>query len=510
MKKMARIVSLATCAVIVLSVVVPHALAADADADKKKAEAMVQTLLNEERIKEQERKLSAKLFFASGEKLFKARQFEKAEQDFATAVALDPTHAKARKRLSAVRGFLGKGPAHEMLGTAQAMESVRRELERARMRKAIGDARTQLLQKDYDDAIANLRNAANIARVLATHIDVSRDTAEIESLTAKAQAAAEAQKARKAEESARQAKAIVDAEKLRVIRVQRQRVSRLLEDSKNLYQDTRYLDAARKCDEILKLEPRNKEVVAFKDTCVNAQIAVDIKRYEKDKLTETASTWRRTRKEAIPYTDWRPLYPDDWEEKRLRMAGTQIKVETVADAKWKKELRNKLERPVSFDFFGTPLEDVVAFLRQYHKVNIVIDTKVVGADRDLTLQLEKVKFKNALDWALRLLDLSYTLEKGAIFISTKEKIGLSQRAVTRFYDVTDLTLDIKNFKPDIKAISSSDLDPDDMDDIFSEDDGDGGGEVKGFTGDSLVEFIKSVIAPETWKELEDDDDMDLP
>lgn len=503
MKSMVRVVSLAVCAVVVLSGVAPLALAADTE---KKSDAtpdeFIKQLLQEARIREQDRKRSAALFFDAGVKRYNARQFEKAEQDFASAVALDPNHTKAKELLAKVQGLLGKGTADSILIVERNRRKIEQGLERARMLKATADARTLLRQEDFNGAIAKLDEAGNIAKVLAAHVDVSRETTEINTLTAKAKAAREVAKAKEAKKRAEEATAIVKAEKERVLSLQRQRVSRLLEDAKSLYKDTRYLDAARKCDEILKLDPRNKDVLAYKDTCVEAQIAVDLKRYERDMLTETASTWRRTRKEAIPYTDWKPLYPDDWEEKRLRVAGTQIEVETVADADWKVKLQRKLELPVSFDFIATPLDDVVAFLRSIHKVNIVVDKKEVGGDQDLTLQLEKVKFKDALEWALRLLNLKYTLENGAIFISSKEKIGESQRTVTRFYDVTDLTIDIRNFKPNIQAISNSDLDAENMDDIFSEDEGGDGAEDKGFTGDSLVEFIKSVIAPGSWVEVD--------
>ena len=509
MKKMVRIVSLAVCAVVILGGVAPLALAADT---AKKAgvtpDEYVKRLLDEAKVREQERKRSAELFFTEGEKSYKARQFEKAEDALTTAVALDPNHARARKLLAAVQGVLNKGPAQKVMATERDMEVIQLGLQRARMVQATADARALLRQEDYDGAIAKLDDAGNIARVLNTRLDVSAESAEINSLTAKAKSAREAKQADKAKKTADAAKKFVEEAKRRVQDLQQQRITRLLEDAKNLYKDARYLDAARKCDEVLKLNPRNKEVIAFKDSCVEAQIAVDMKRYEKDKLSETASTWRRTRKEAIPYTDWKPLFPDDWEEKRLRVAGTQIEVETAENAPWKDALKQKLELPVSFDFIATPLDDVVAFLRSIHKVNIVVDKKEVGGDRDLTLQLEKVKFKDALEWALRLLDLKYTLENGAIFISSKQKIGESRTTVTRFYDVTDLTLEIRNFKPNIQAISNSDLDAENMDDIFSEDKDGGGVEDKGFTGDSLVEFIKSVIAPGSWVET-DMADIDL-
>ena len=505
MKRMASIVSVAVCGVLILSGLAPLAFAADAEADSDaKHKEMLKRLTEEAAVKEKHKQLSAEAFFKTGEKRYHERQYEKAEQDLKSALILNPNHAKAREYLDSVQRILGKGDADRIIVGKRIETQVELGHQRARMLKAMAEARKLLRQQDYARSLEKLDEARNIAKVLATRVDVGRETGEINSLTEKAAAARDAASKKKAERMSKQANDLAKAEKDRVLDLQRQRITRLFDDAKERYKDTRYLDAVRKCDEVLKLDPRNKEVIAFRDDCIEVQIAVDIKRYEKEKKSETAATWRRTRKEAIPYTDWRPLYPEDWDEKRLRTAGTQIEVESEEEAKWKKDLEVKLEERVSFDFIATPLDDVVAFLRQLRRVNIVVDKAAIEGrgNLDLTLRLEKVKFRDALEWALRLLDLKYTLENGAIYISTKEKIGQSQKTVTRFYDVTDLTIDIRNFKPNVQAISNADLDNEDMDDIFNEEDGDGGGESKTFTGDSLVEFIKSVIAPGSWADVQ--------
>ncbi|MFH1730842.1 MAG: hypothetical protein ABIF82_04220 [Planctomycetota bacterium] len=503
MKGIAKTLAVAACVAVVLSGLAPPVLAADATKPNPEAEDLLKKQLQEREVAEKYKRLLADHYFESGKKRFEERDYENAKRDFESALAANASHAKAKDYLASVRQLLGKTPAEEVLIGEINQERVEQGYQKARMLNATADARQLLRENNYDAALRRLDEAQNIAKVLATYVDVSAEEAEIGSLIDKASRARDAAKKRAEKEKLEQADRLARSEHERVLNLQRQRITRLIEDAKERSEETRYLDAIKKCDEVLKMDPRNEEVIAFRDQCHDKQIAADIKWYEEDKKFQTADTWRRTRKQAIPYTDWKPLYPDDWEEKRLRTAGIQIEVESEVEQKWKRDIEATLEEDVSFDFIATPLDDVVAFLINLKRRNIVVDKKAIegrGA-LDVTLRLDKVKYKDALGWILRLLDLSYTLEDGAIYISTKEKIGASQKKVTKFYDVTDLTVDIRDFKPNLQAISSAHLDAEDMDDIFNEQDAGEGEETDRFTGESLVEFIKSVIAPGTWAEV---------
>ena len=136
---------------------------------------------------------------------------------------------------------------------------------------------------------------------------------------------------------------------------------------------------------------------------------------------------------------------------RARMAELDQKRTVHYDARAWKPFKDKLNEPVSFDCIATPLDDVVAFLGNLKGVNIVVDKKAIEGrkDLDVTLRLDKVAFRDALAWICRDLDLGYTVRGGAIFISTPDDRLLPRgKTVTRFYDVTDLTIDVRDFRPD--------------------------------------------------------------
>ncbi len=103
-------------------------------------------------------------------------------------------------------------------------------------------------------------------------------------------------------------------------------------------------------------------------------------------------------------------------------------------AAWEKDIQDKLEKQISFDFVDTSLTEVLEFFRTQTGVNIVIDPRVLAAGQaPIQLKITDQKAKVALDWALRLENLEYTLVDHALFISTPTRKG----DVT-LYNVRDL------------------------------------------------------------------------
>jgi len=119
--------------------------------------------------------------------------------------------------------------------------------------------------------------------------------------------------------------------------------------------------------------------------------------------------------------------------KRL-IGARQAAEQALHDPKADQRIAAALGQPVSFDFIATPLDDVIAFLRNLMRINIIVDKRAISeaGDRnlDVTLRLDKVKLRDALDWILRLVDLQYTVRCGAIFVSTKEGIRARDLAIT--------------------------------------------------------------------------------
>ena len=129
--------------------------------------------------------------------------------------------------------------------------------------------------------------------------------------------------------------------------------------------------------------------------------------------------WEEEHRLASPFIGMRPIWPAEWDGE-----DNNVPVQSAKTGTWKAAFKRKLREPISFDFVDTPLDDVVAFMRSIHRVSIVVDTKAIEQKEDtgVTLAMENVSFGEGLEHILRPRGLAYTLENGAIFITTREKL----------------------------------------------------------------------------------------
>lgn len=153
---------------------------------------------------------------------------------------------------------------------------------------------------------------------------------------------------------------------------------------------------------------------------------------------------------------------------------------------------------MSFDFVETPLQDVLGFLSSLSNVTIVLDTEAIkGQAPQITLRVHEMPLASALNWVCKLAGLSYTLRDQAVFVSSARRIH--DKTVVRIFDVSDLTMEIKNFKGRATALATDAGQGGEFDaskDFFPA--GDEEEEQKGFSGEALIQFIRQVIAPSGW------------
>jgi len=137
-------------------------------------------------------------------------------------------------------------------------------------------------------------------------------------------------------------------------------------------------------------------------------------------------------------------------------------------------VRQALDSPVTFEFQGTPLRDVVQHLADFLRIQIKLDNKAlsdvgVATDVPVTCAFRNVRTRTALGLMLRELDLTWTVFDGVLLITTPEKEDSLMEA--RVYDVRDLVL-----AKDEKCKPFNDF-------------------------DSLIALITSTIKPTTWDQV---------
>lgn len=104
-------------------------------------------------------------------------------------------------------------------------------------------------------------------------------------------------------------------------------------------------------------------------------------------------------------------------------------------------IEQTLDETTSLEFVETPLQDVVDYLSDQHKVLIVLDKKSlsdvgIAVDQPLTANLRDVSLRSALGLMLEQVDLTWTIRHDALVITTPEPSEGSMAA--KVYDVADL------------------------------------------------------------------------
>ncbi|MBX7074989.1 MAG: hypothetical protein K1X71_17745 [Pirellulales bacterium] len=105
------------------------------------------------------------------------------------------------------------------------------------------------------------------------------------------------------------------------------------------------------------------------------------------------------------------------------------------------KIRQELDKPTTLDFVETPLNEVIAYFADLHKIPIQLDSRHleeagVAADTPVNLHLSGVKLRNALDLMLENLDLAWIVKNQVLVITTRD--AASEHLVTRVYPVADM------------------------------------------------------------------------
>ena len=109
--------------------------------------------------------------------------------------------------------------------------------------------------------------------------------------------------------------------------------------------------------------------------------------------------------------------------------------------KYELKIIDTLDKPTSLEFLDLPFEDSIAFLKEYHKLNIWVDRQTlidegVALDQPITLKLAGVSLRSILKLLLEPVQLTYLIENDVMKITTAAHA--SDRVVTRIYPVRDL------------------------------------------------------------------------
>ncbi|NQT88605.1 hypothetical protein HQ560_17700, partial [bacterium] len=383
--------------------------------------------------------------------------FSDALRNFERAVELDSSNKEAQEGLSKAKTLLGLEERRfgDLAGEYARHRKVALEVQKITLNNMYSKAVALFERERYDDAVEAFTRTAGHARYLAPLIDVSQIAQDCEDGIRKSLAAAEEKRRR--DERIRHEAARKEADRLLTERksLLDERTQALYQQAAVLFDQHRYEECRKVCDEILLKDPANGAAESLRQSATESQRYEDIDRAIKARRVETERHWQETRAMAVPQSEIIYMPRDRFEDVRSRIAVTAIGGELKKPEAWESAIRAAMNKKISFDFVETPLQDVISFISGVVDVTIVLDNEAIRDEAQppvVTLRVNEMRLESALKWVLKLVNLKYALRDEAIFVSKGEKIHGTP--VLRMYEVSDLTIDIKNFQGRQQALAS--------------------------------------------------------
>jgi type II secretory pathway component GspD/PulD (secretin) len=232
-----------------------------------------------------------------------------------------------------------------------------------------------------------------------------------------------------------------------------EKVADLMKQYKALYKEGKYDEAEVVAMKAHELDPDN---VAADAAVHVAQIHHNLATYrelksEKEKMV--LNGLNDTDDEG-PYVGMKePLKFDKQTWDRVKGRGkefsTGLEIRGLHSEK-DREIERSLTQPVSFDFKDRPLREVITELRAMTSLNIIPDVAAleeenVSLDKPLTLNLEGVSLRSALNLLLRQAHLTYVIKDEALQVTTPTHAR--GKLVQKTYSVADLVISVDDFSP---------------------------------------------------------------
>ncbi|MBI2192880.1 MAG: hypothetical protein HYU36_12950 [Planctomycetes bacterium] len=448
-------------------------------------------------IRRQEQQFQINTLCDQAEQRLSVSDWAKAGELLLQAEKIDPKSEKVlmlKAKLRKSKGIEEVTPEEVLIREGEERRVVI-EMNTTEMQKLFREASDLVQNEKYDEAIDRLDKVKEILRTLPENEelkffreDVNLKYSEVRELKAR-------EDAKQASIRDDQARKVAEQQREEAGKRKEREIDQLLARARIQMEQENYGLAEEHLKELLARDPMN---ATARGLLAQLDRAIRDNRYAESVVKARLGGDELMTRVTDESTPQGPLmeYPADWKDIIAKRPTSVITEEE--EPEWKRNIKSQMEKRISFDFVDTPLVDVVQFLNNLTGANFVLDPKAVaGQDTPVTLKVNDMRLGAAIEWILRLVNLSYTLKDEAIFISTKE--GITDKVVMRLYDVRDLLATIPDFTgTGLPTISEGGGGGGGGgDDLFGGGDGEG---AESFTGDDLVEFIKTTVAPSSWSE----------
>jgi Flp pilus assembly secretin CpaC len=473
----------------------------------------IEKIVEQKSVMDQRKLQKGKIAHEKGTLLYHQFKFSEAATMFQEALIYLPDDESSQNYLGKCRQILGVGQQNASTVTqwmGEQQEVVVQELktisrfhrEKAQTLKAEA-TRLWAEQAGNDQALKKLEESRyEMRRAKATMVQlppgeskpqelasINEDLTNIDALEVSWKAYIQ----KKVEEAARQ-KSIELSEQSK--QYEGSRLDNLLNQVRRLYIEEKYEESENLCMLILNEWPKNEDARLILKRSVarkNEKLSLEIKAKSKEE-------WRRNlekiRDSSVAYSEWL-TYSDDWLEieKRRKVVGEK----ESEDPEWTKLIRQKMESLVTIHLPDDTLKVALDRMQEQTGVNFIIDQALaaeLSESRITEFHINSTRCSAVLELLLSGLPtrsgspLIYQYLDGAVFVTSKENQNLFDRPEIVIYDVTDLitpfgenSLDANDSLKSGAAVSGTDAES----------------RSQPLSTDTLMDLIKSSIAPETWQ-----------
>ena len=213
-----------------------------------------------------------------------------------------------------------------------------------------------------------------------------------------------------------------------------------------LMKETKYDEAVAVALQMRDLDP-DSQTAAGAYTIAKRQGIIK----ENDRIKNGKEEYNRNvLNQAEEPTNPEAIQGEGFDRKRWTMVGnrTMLPFNIPRHNSAEREVERRLNLPTSLNFQNMPLKQAIDDLRQMHNLNIYVDEqalaeKGIGQDRPVTIKLDGVALKSALNLMLKNLGLTYIIDEGTLQITTPDRARGKMGLATHY--VADLVIPVGNF-----------------------------------------------------------------
>lgn len=225
-------------------------------------------------------------------------------------------------------------------------------------------------------------------------------------------------------------------------------VAGLMKQFNNLMKEGKYREAGYAAAKAHELDPDNVAADAAMHISEIQRNLTTAREGKKNREDLFVTSLNAAEDEGPAVDDKDPLkYDKKFFDERVKNRDGSKYITSHLKSDKERKIERSLDQPMNLQFKDTPLKDVIDTIREQTGINVVpdmpaLDEENVSLDRPVTMNLEGVSMKCALNLLLRQVKLTYVINNEVLNITTdKHARG---KLVQRTWPVADLVIPVDN------------------------------------------------------------------